>query len=119
MLEIAERQHHMSEQQTPEQEASKAIVSWAKQSYQPLSTADDEMTAMEKAGLLSGLRVDLISIEPIDDMWKARLAIAGGRFDSIVTFWLDDIHQLEENRLHIENVQEAPGTDAPPLKNRK
>ncbi|HZU03988.1 MAG TPA: hypothetical protein VFA10_30275 [Ktedonobacteraceae bacterium] len=91
------------------------IVSWAKQSYEPISTADDEMAAMERAGLLSGMRVDLISIEPIDDMWKARLAIAGGRFDIIVTFWLDDVHQLEENRLHIEDVEEAPGPDVSPL----
>jgi hypothetical protein len=92
-------------------EASKAIVSWAKRSYEPISTADDEMAAMEKAGLLSGLRVDLISIEPTDDeMWTARLAIAGGRYDVLVTFWIDDIHQLEENRIHVEKVQELPGT---------
>jgi hypothetical protein len=71
----------MSEQLTPEQEAGKAIVLWAKQSYQSISTADDEMAAMERAGLLSGMRVDLISVEPIDDRWKARLAMAGGRFD--------------------------------------
>ncbi len=106
----------MTEQQTPQQEAGKAIIAWAKQSYEPISTADDEMAAMEKMGLVSGMRVDLISIEPLDDMWKARLAMAGGRFDIIVTFWLDDIHQLQENRLHIEDVQqEEPGTDVPPM----
>src|SRR2546423_11768541 len=96
------------QQQTPEQEASQTIVSWAKQSYQPIASDDSEMADMEKAGLLPGSRVDLISLEPLDDMWKARLAMAGGRFDIIVTFWLDDIHQLEENRLHIEDVQDAP-----------
>lgn len=91
-----------------EEEASNAIVAWAKQSYEPVSSDDDEMEAMKKAGLLPGLRVDLISIEiDPDDMWKARLAIAGGRFDIIVTFWLDDVHQLQENRMHIENVSEV------------
>jgi hypothetical protein len=105
----------MTKQQAPQQEAGNAITAWAKQSYEPISTADDEVAAMEKMGLLSGMRVDLISIEPLDDMWKARLAMAGGRFDIIVTFWIDDIHRLEENRMHIEDVQqEEPGTDVPP-----
>jgi hypothetical protein len=102
----------MSQQES----AGRIITSWAKESYNPISSADDEMSAMEKAGLLQGVRVDLISIEPVNDQWKARLAIAGGRFDIIVTFWLDDVHQLIENRLHIEDVQEAHGTDVPPLK---
>lgn len=101
----------------PDQELGKAIVSWAKQSYQPISS-NDEMGTLEAEGLIPGLRVDLISIEPIDDMWKARLSIAGGRFDIIVTFWLDDIHHLEENRLHIEDVHEAPGTDVPPIEKK-
>jgi hypothetical protein len=97
------------------QEASKLIVTWAKESYESVTSADDETAAMKRAGLLDGVRVDLISIETIDDMWKARLAIAGGRFDIIVTFWLDDSYHLEENRLHIEGIQNAPGTDVPPI----
>lgn len=82
-------------------DAGKAIVSWAKQEYQPISTADDERAAMERAGILQGMRVDLINLEPLDDMWKARLAIAGGRFDIMVTFW------LSEDQLQVEDVQEV------------
>jgi hypothetical protein len=103
----------MSEE-TQKQEASELIVAWGKESYESVASADDEMAAMKRAGLIDDIRVDLIGIETIDDMWNARLGIAGGRFDIIVTFWLDN-HHLEENRLHIENIQNAPGTDVPTI----
>lgn len=99
-----------------QEEHASAIVEWAKRSYEPISSDDSEMADMKRQGLLEGVRVDLISIEPEHDMWKARLAIAGGRFDVIVVFWLDDYHKLEENRIHIEDTRhEEPGTDVPPL----
>lgn len=102
---------------TEQEDAGAVIVAWAKASYTPISTDDDEMADMERQGLISGMRVDLLSIETIDDMWKARLAIAGGRFDLVVTFWLDDVHQFDENRLHIEDIQEEAGSDVKPLTN--
>jgi hypothetical protein len=100
---------NMQGQQTSKQEASNAIIAWAKQSYDAISSDDSEMADMRRAGLLSDMRIDLINIEPLDDMWRARLAIAGGRFDIIVTFW------LEGNHMHIEDTQEAPGTDVSQL----
>lgn len=87
-------------------EAAAAIREWARQSYAPISTADDEMAAMEKAGLIPGMRVDLLRLERKDNLWEALLAIAGGRFNLRVVFWLDDVHTEAENRLHIESQQQ-------------
>ena len=102
----------MPVQMKPEQEeAANAIVSWAREHCEMISTADDgEMAAMKKAGLLSGVRVDLISIEALNDQWKARLAIAGGRFDVIADF------RFENGEVDvIEEVEVGPGTTVPRL----
>ena len=88
------------------QEIEDIITSWARESYDSVNSANQEQAAMQKAGLLKPMRVDLITLEEqAKDEWKARLALAGGRFDIVVIFWIDEIHELIENRLHIEDVE--------------
>jgi hypothetical protein len=66
-------------------QASEMVVFWAKQSYDHISTADDEMADMKRVGLLGDMGVDLIDIELLGDMWKVHLSIVGGWFDVVVS----------------------------------
>ena len=82
-----------------EQEAGQLITEYIRQSYAAISTEPEEFDLTP--------RVDLVSIESKpDEMYEAVLRIAGGRFDLRVLFWIDEIHQFLENRVHIESRQE-------------
>ncbi len=87
-----------------EQEAGTAVVEWVKQFYTPITTKQEEWALLP--------RVDLENITSRNDLWEAVLSIAGGHFHLHVSFWLDDLHLLQENRIHIEDVQEEAKSEA-------
>jgi hypothetical protein len=71
-----------------EQEACAAIVRWAKRYYSP--EIDDPTP---------DVNVVSITHDANEDEWIAELEVSSCADNPFVTFW------LEENRLHIENIE--------------
>ncbi len=77
-----------------EAEASAAIIRWAKGYFAP--EIDDPTPEVE---VLS------IAYHEQADEWIATLQVSTSADDPTVTFWFDEVHLLEENRVHIENIE--------------
>ncbi len=79
---------------TKKQEARTAIIRWAQSYFAP--EIDDPPP---EVAILS------IAYNEQDDEWIAELEISSSADNPTVTFWFDNHHPMEKNRLHIANIE--------------
>jgi hypothetical protein len=77
-----------------EEQVRHALIAWAQRYFAPgLDDPKPEVTILS------------LGYNQAEDEWEAELAVSTCADHPHVTCWLDDIHPLQENRLHIEAVE--------------
>ncbi len=80
--------------QEEEKAAREALIAWARRYFAP--ELDDPVPEVM---ILS------LGYNQAEDEWEAELSVSTCADRPHVTFWLDDIHSLQGNRLHIIAVE--------------